>query len=251
MICDHYKHALVELAAAGAEPDQELHAHLQACDSCRSLLESERSLFASIDSYLRSSANADIPPSFIPTVRVRLQQESALAPGSPAITDRLLWVPALVAAAMILFVFTRLNHRVQQPSTDEQAVTQQADSPVALPTTPATAKPLGESVPKIGSAIEKSSASPSVIPHKKRSAQSQTRQAEILVPPDQEILLARYVEHWSRHRQSPPVLQTESAPDHTDPPQLQLIQISALDVKPLAPLADEQEYGQEQDRRQK
>ena len=69
MICDHYKHALPELAAAGAEAHPELLAHLQACSSCRSAFENERSLFASIDSCLRSSANADIPSSFIPTIR--------------------------------------------------------------------------------------------------------------------------------------------------------------------------------------
>ena len=78
MICDHYKQALMELAARGADPDLQLLAHLQTCSSCRSAFESERSLFASIDSYLRTSANADIPSSFIPTVRAQLQRDCGI-----------------------------------------------------------------------------------------------------------------------------------------------------------------------------
>src|SRR6202795_1623817 len=107
MICDHYKQTLLELAARGAEPDPELLAHLQASCSCRSAFENERSLFASIDSCLRSSANTEIPSSFIPTVRAQLQRESPSAQGSARITHPLLWLSAFAAAAIILFVFAR------------------------------------------------------------------------------------------------------------------------------------------------
>ena len=54
MTCHYYKQAILELAARGPEtkPDPKLEAHLQACSSCRSAFENERSLFASIDSCL-------------------------------------------------------------------------------------------------------------------------------------------------------------------------------------------------------
>src|SRR6202035_2814376 len=103
MICDHYKQALLELAPLGVEPDPQLLAHLRACSSCRSAFENERSLFASIDSCLRSSANTEIPSSFIPTVRAQLQRESPAAQGA-RITNPLFWLPATAAAAIILFI---------------------------------------------------------------------------------------------------------------------------------------------------
>src|ERR1700693_1925488 len=104
MICAHYKQDLLELAARGVEPDPQLLAHLQACSSCRSAFENERSLFASIDSCLRSSAYTEIPPSFIPALRAQLQRESPAAQGA-RITNPLLWLSAIAAAALILFFF--------------------------------------------------------------------------------------------------------------------------------------------------
>src|ERR1700738_3336736 len=98
MTCHHYKQALLELAARRAEPDPQLLAHLQACPSCRSASENEPSLFASIDSCLRSSANPEIPASFISNVRARIQRDSPAAQGSARITNPLLWLPALAAA---------------------------------------------------------------------------------------------------------------------------------------------------------
>ena len=71
---------------------------------------------------------------------------------------------------------------------------------------------------------------------------------EILVPPDQEILLARYADQFRRHHQSSATLLTEVAPDQTAPLQVPLIQIAELDVKPLA---DTQPDGQQNDLREK
>ncbi len=70
---------------------------------------------------------------------------------------------------------------------------------------------------------------------------------EILVPPDQEILLARYADQFRRHHQSSATLLTEVAPDQTAPLQVPLIQIAELEVKPLA---DTQRDGQQNDLRE-
>lgn len=238
MICDHYKHALLELAAAGTEPHPALRAHLQACSACRSVFENERSLFDSIDSSLRSSTNADIPASFIPTIRAQLWRRSPPAQGSGRVTDRRLWLSALAAAAIILFIFMRLDHQVKSPSTDEPSVTQRPQSPVEQQA--AAAKPLQNPVPRITSAIAKNSAAKDVITHEQKSLQINSREPEIIVPPDQEILLARYADQWSRHSHSS-TLVTEIDSDQSDLPQVQLIQIAELDVKPLA---DHQAYDQ-------
>jgi hypothetical protein len=246
MICDHYKLALRELAAAGAEPNQELHAHLQACASCRSAFENERSLFASIDSALRSSANAEIPPGFIPTVRTRVLQEvqgESPVRGRWTVTDRLLWVPALVAATIVLVIFVRLDRSVKLPSTNDQFVAHRAPSPVAPPITPP--KPSQFAKSQITLAIETTPPAKAVITHEITSAHIENREPEIIVPPDQEILLARYAAQWGRHHRSSTLL-TETDPDQTAPLQVPLIQIAELDVKPLADTqADDQDHGQE------
>lgn len=238
MTCDHYQHALLDLAARGAEPDPQLFAHMQACSSCHSAFENERSLFASIDSCLRASANAEIPPSFIPTLRAEAvqreaQRERPTVRGSGRITDRLVWASAFAAAAFTLFIFTRPDRRVRPQPVDEQSVTKRTDSPVPPPLT--AAKPLQDANHQIVCAIAKPPAGKAVITLDKNSLQTESREPEILVPPDQEILLARYADQFRRRHQSSFTLLTELAPDQTAPLEVPLIQIAELDVKPLAP----------------
>jgi hypothetical protein len=246
MICDHHKDVLLELAAAGVEPDPQLFAHLQACSSCSSTFENERRLFASIDSCLRSSVNAEVPSSFIPTIRAQLQRESLPAQRSSMLTDRLLWVSALAAAVIILFIFAHPDPRFNPQSRDDQLVTQRVQSPVAAPTT--DANPSQRTVPPITSAIANSFAhEPAIFPNEK-PLQPESRDAEVIVPPDDEILLARYAEQWSRHHHSSSTLSAEINTHQLDPLQVPLIQIAELDVKPLA---DQQQYEQEHELREK
>jgi hypothetical protein len=244
MICDHYKHALLELTAAGGEPDPQLLAHLQACSFCRSAFENERRLFVSIDSCLRSSVNAEIPPSFIPTVRAQLHRESDPAQRRRTLTDRLLWVSAFAAAAMILFILARPDRRITPQGRDDQFVTQPTQSPVASPTT--AANPSQLIVPQITPAIASSFAHKAVISPNKKPLQTEHLDSAVIVPPDDEILLARYADQWSRHHDS--TLSAEINTHQLDPLQVPLIQIAKLDVKPLA---DQQQYQQEQELRDK
>jgi len=135
MTCHHYRQDLLELAACGPEtkPDPKLQAHLQTCSSCHSAFENERSLLASIDSCLSSSANAEIPSSFIPTVRAQLQRESPAAQAA-RITNPLLWLPAIAAAAIILFLVASQDRRVKLQPTGEQFATQAViTAPVCVP----------------------------------------------------------------------------------------------------------------------
>src|SRR5260370_12377511 len=77
MPCKHYKEALIEAAASGAEPQGELRAHLDACLDCRAAFKQEQSLFASIDAGLHVAANAEMPASLLPRVRARLDGAAA------------------------------------------------------------------------------------------------------------------------------------------------------------------------------
>jgi len=231
MICNHYKQASLEVAARGAEPDPQLLAHLQACSSCRSAFESERSLLGSIDACLRSSANSEIPSSFIPTVRAQLQQESPAAQGE-RITNPLLWLPAIAATAIILFIFASQDRRVKSQPTDEQFATKRIESPVATATT--AASPSQVTTAPISAVVGKRFASKATIKPDKKPVRVSGSDPEILVPPDQEILLARYADQFRQHHQSSATLLTEVAPDQTAQLQVPLIQIAELEVKPLA-----------------
>ena len=244
MTCHYYKQALLELAARGAEPDPHLLAHLRACSSCRSTFENERSLFAYIDSCLGSSTNAEIPSAFIPAVRAQLQQESPAAQGA-RITNPLLWLPAIAAAAIILFTFASQDRRVKSQPTAEQFATGRIESPVARATT-ATSPAQATTAPIIA-AVGKRPASKAVFIPDKNPLPATGSDSEILVPPDQEILLARYADQFRRHHQSYATLLTEVGPDQTAPLQVPLIQIAELDVKPLA---DTQQDGQQNDLRE-
>jgi len=247
MTCHHYKQALLELAAAGPEskPDPKLQAHLQTCSSCRNAFENERSLFASIDSCLCSSANAEIPSSFIPTLRAQLQRESPAAQRA-RITNPLFWLPAIAAAAIILFLVASQDRRIKSQPTAEQFATERTESSVVTATT--AASPSQATTAPITAAVGKPVASKAIIAPDKNPARASSSDPEILVPPDQEILLARYADQFRRHHQSSATLLTEVAPDQTALLQVPLIQIAELDVKPLA---DTQREGQQNDLREK
>jgi len=247
MICKQYKQALLELAAAGPEtkPDPKLQTHLQACSSCRSAFENERGLFASIDSCLRSSANSEIPSSFIPTLRAQLQRESPAAQGA-RITNPLFWLPAIAAAAIILFIFASQDRRVKSQPTAEQFATKRTESPVATATTEPS--PSQATAAPITAAVGKRPASKAIIRPDKKPGRGSSSAPEILVPPDQEILLARYADQFRRHHQLSATLLTEAAPDQTAELQVPLIQIAKLEVKPLA---DTQPDGQQNGLREK
>ncbi len=133
MPCEHYKDALIEAAATGAEPQGELRAHLDACASCRAALEQEQSLFASIDAGLRASANDEVPVSLLPRVRAAIAD-------SPAATPRRLPGFAFAAATAAFVLAVLFAPRPHQPSPNNQ--TNQADSiPRPLPPSVSTESP--------------------------------------------------------------------------------------------------------------
>ena len=76
MPCENYREALTEAAAADAVPSGELRSHLDACASCRVAFTEEQQLFAAIDTGVRASANAEVPASLLPRVRVQLNEQS-------------------------------------------------------------------------------------------------------------------------------------------------------------------------------
>jgi len=223
MPCEPYKNALVEAAAIGAEPLGELRAHLADCPACRAALAQEQSLFSSIDTSLSVVVNVEIPTSLLPRVRARIAEEPAVTRG---------WIPgwlAMAGAAAIIVVFLAAQaawHNVA-PRKPVEVATQPA-SPVQAPL-PAVRTPESAPSPRKDSAQQPQVfvARNSVPP---QTPTARNSEPEVLVPRDQEVLLARYAEQW-RSRKRLPLMAETGSDTPMAPLQIAPIQIAQLDVK--------------------
>jgi hypothetical protein len=227
MLFEHHQDALIEAAASGVKPEGELRAHLEACASCRAAFAEEQALFASIDAGLHAKANAEVPVSLLPRVRARLDEEGNSR--RSWITNRLI----LVSAAMVVVAFfvvrsawhANLGHEPVETSVKSNV--------------PPKAKLLPQNQSTVvASTAEKNDVSPRQIAAVKNSPAAKasvhgTAEPEVLVPRDQEVLLAAYAEQWSLHKRAPLMAQDSDA---TILAQLQIapIQIDELGVKLLA-----------------
>ena len=223
---EHHKDALNEAAASGVEPQGELRAHLEACDSCRAAFAEEQALFASIDAGLHARANAEVPVSLLPRVRARLDEEGA--PRNSWITSG--FVLATAAVVIVAFFAARAIRHINVGSERVETARKTYVPPVVPP--PQNQNALVE--PR----VDKNSNSARQFNSAKNSAAAElpvraSTESEVLVPRDQEILLAVYAEQWNLHKRAPLLAQNSDA---TILAQLQIapIQIDELGVKLLA-----------------
>jgi hypothetical protein len=227
MPCEHYQNALIEAASSSTAPQSELRLHLATCAACRTAFAQEQSLFSSMDEGLRAAANAGVPASLLPRVRARLADEPA-----PIRSWRLpsfVFAGAAAIVVALLVARTAWHTNIEQPpsntaanSTASSAVRQQPqgqNSNAAPPVTGNSVAPPQEVATKIPA----------------RAAFPATRDSmpEVLVPPDQEVLLVSYAEQWRQRKRLPLVAANFDATD-LSPLQIAPIQISQLDVKLMA-----------------
>jgi hypothetical protein len=223
---EHHKDALIEAAASGVEPEGELRAHLEACDSCRAAFADDQALFASIDAGIHVKANADVPVSLLPRVRARLDE--AGPPRKSWITNGL--VLATAAVVVVAFFAARA---VRHPNVGREPV-----AAVEKTNVPQVARPSQRLNTVVVSPGMKNSVSPRQFNSAKNSSAAEVTvrrntEPEVLVPRDQEILLAAYAEQWNLHKRA--LLKVQDS-DATILAQLQIapIQIDELGVKLLA-----------------
>jgi hypothetical protein len=226
MNCAFRKAALIGLAALGAEPVSELRAHLLECQSCRAIFEHERNLFGSIDAGLRASAHVEVPASLLPQVRVRLNTQ----PVYTLLTSRLRTIALTIAtAAVLLLSINSLRHRKHsQPPLPP--------SLRASPSVPANDTLASSAQPAIAKSSNK-------VFHRPVGLQQQpppvARSApEIIVSPDQEVLLAHYADQLNRSRNTRAVVTAQSTSVEPQSLEVDLIQIAQLEVKPLAEMQE-------------
>jgi len=224
---EHYKDALIEAAATGAEPRGELRTHLEVCDSCLAVFTEEQALFASIDAGLQATVNAQIPPSLLPRVRSRLDE--AGAPGRSWVTNGF-----VLASAAVVIVALFAGRALLQTNVGHGPVETTVKTSVPPQVTPPPQKQNSVGVPPVEKnhipprqfAIAKNRPAPGTLV-------SGRTEPEVLVPLDQEILLAEYAAQWNLRKRGPLVAQDS---DTTIMALLQVapIQIDELGVKLLA-----------------
>lgn len=225
MSCEHYKDALSEAAATGATPQGELRAHLESCSSCRAAFVQEESLFTAIDANLHAAANAEVPPSLLPRVRAGLD-EVTLAHARWTSSWFALGSAAVAAGALFFAVGIRHNNP-RTPPTNTAGIRPAVEQVVPTRQTPLspTLSGTGDSIPRPRLSAARNSQSPG-------KPTIGGAMPEVLVPRDQEVLLAGYAQQWDSRKRAPLVAgdvdQTAVTPLEVAP-----IQIAGLGVKPL------------------
>ena len=227
MPCQHYKGALIEAAASGVQPQGDLRMHLDACAFCRVAFAQEQALFSSIDAGLHVTAAAQVPASLLPRVRARLDEEAV--PRRSWVTN---WLVLASAAVMVVaFLAARAVWRTDVVQKPVETAEKTSAPPWVTP-------PPQKQNPIFVPPVEKHSASQRQLAIADNSPAhealvSRNITPEVLVPRDQEVLLAEYAEQWRFHRRAPLLAQDSDA---TILALLQVapIQIAELDVKLLA-----------------
>jgi hypothetical protein len=119
MPCEKYQDALIDLAAGGSEVISAVREHLNVCASCRSYLEQEQVLFASVDSGVRQAINAPLPASLLQRLHARVAQQ---APAKRIASTG--WMYATAAAVVLIVLMLPVlrprNAKVRMPSLDHQ-----------------------------------------------------------------------------------------------------------------------------------
>jgi len=235
MPCQHYKNALIEAAASGAQPQGDLRAHLAGCADCRAAFAQEQSLFASIDAGLHVAANAEAPASLLPRVRARLDEAVA--------TQRRWLQPVILAAASValafaIFLFARPhpsrpdNQAKQTPQIlGSETLVKNGRPQVSGPATQIVSSTANKSQTRVHSTLLRPVAS---------------SQLEVLVPPDEREAFARFVAVLGERREVALALAKPAPQTKDEPAGLEPLQINGLEIKLLAGTESEQSDGAEQ-----
>ena len=218
MFCEPYRKTLSKSVLGGEALSHAAEAHLADCAACRRALAEEQALLGSIDTGLRSIANAEGPASLVPRVRAQIAEAQVTA---PAWRLRALGfaAAALAMAGMAAWLLRAPRSTLPpQANVGSHAASRDSSATTALPAgiAPRHEKAAGTNKNRV--------------PH---PAPAQNEPA-ILISPEERDGFERYVASLSRRRQN-----GSSQPAAVSNDVIAPLEITALDVKELTtePLA--------------
>ncbi len=182
MSCEKYQDALIDAAASGTQPSGDLRAHLSVCAGCRDQVEQQRSLFAAVESTVRQTMNAPLPPALLQRFEARLAQQASAVPREP----RLRWMYAFAAVAAAVSIILFVSHlRLSKPNPQiaQRVPAVQGTNPVLNPP---------ERAPSIVQHKQEMYA-PQTKQHSPKVSANAPKQPEVLVPPDERIAFEHFL----------------------------------------------------------
>jgi hypothetical protein len=232
MPCEKYQHALIDLAAQGADPTGDLRSHLAACTSCRSYFEQEQFLLASINTTVRTGVNAALPAALVQRLQARLAQEP-----SPQRRAFRAWALAAAGCAVLATASVlglRSVHRLPFHVKSESTVANSARGPEFPPVSSVPARTSEAPLPvSIASRMAHH-----ILPEVSRQTTGNEYEPEVLVPSDEREALARFVNGLHGQPEIAEAFLVHASERSESPFPLPLIQIARLEIPSLEPSDD-------------
>jgi hypothetical protein len=223
--CEDYRVSLMDAAAADSATSHELSSHLVACASCRTAFAEEKQLFAAIDTGLRANANAEVPTSFLPRVRARLED----APEAERRwTPFLIFAAASAAIALTLFIASRPRQAIDNNEASQKLSAPSRETPETPVRREATGKPFIVASDGSRHTLRRRIAT-------QGSSGASTR-LEVIVPPDEREAFVRFVS-TRQERSDVAIAVVAPAAGHEDASiSVEPLMIAKLEVTPLEQL---------------
>jgi len=195
-----------------------LDQHVRECAGCRGFLVSQASLASAIDSQLRLIAKEPVPPSLLPRVHARLEQKTAPR------QSILRWQFAAVATVVVLLVAAAIRMRdSDKPERPTETTAKVAPGSPHVNHAPTASPPINQPAPE----------TPRAAAIRKASVSVHSSAPEVLILPEEQQALRRFVSEISKDQDSAKAL-VSAAPGNGDAPvEIALLTIENVEVKPL------------------
>lgn len=231
MLCDKFKEALIDAAAAGAALPASLRQHFDVCPRCSETLTAQKRLFAAMEGGLRSRANFTVPANFDHRVRAALQVQAS-PQRRPALSTFLVVSMPAAAAVLIAILFTQSPRHGGKESAGNSVVEPNLLASPLAPVLSGNARSLGPTrkvSSGVGNALKTS--------HTFEPVDGRNADAEVLVPKGQEELLMKYMEGIAARRTQIVLSASLQHEPEMRPIEVPSVQISQMAVKPLPDLS--------------
>jgi len=207
-------------AAGAAALPVEVAAHRETCAACQEFFATRQRLFRTLDAGLQSLVNAPVPPSFLPRVRARLDEVRA-----PTGSFNSGWSLLALAAVVLLALGVPVSWHHPERRTgarDPRSAAFRAEEQ-AIPTTAAAS-------PRTKVILSRTRRRAAVLPSRREAFRPSL---EVFALPEERAAFARFVAEIPEKRNLALAL-THAAPVPANETQeIALLEIAALEVKPL------------------